>query len=53
MQCLNCVTPLVACFLGDAYLVTVRSCDSTIAGDVGAAFSAMVSRRKTLLPCWH
>ena len=49
MQHLNCVTPLVACFLGDAYLVDVNpssSCDGTIAGEVRAAFSAMVAGRK-------
>ena len=49
MQCLNCVTPLVACFLGDAYLVDVNpssSYDGTITGEVGAAFSAMVAGRK-------
>ena len=49
MQCLNCVTPLVARFLGDAYLVDVNpsgSYDGTIAGEVGAAFSAMVAGRK-------
>ena len=43
MQCLNCVTPLVAYFLGDAYLVDVNpssSYDGNIAGEVGAAFSA-------------
>ena len=49
MQCLNCVTPLVAYFLGDGYLVDVNrssSYDGTIAGEVGAAFSAMVAGRK-------
>ena len=49
MQCLNSVTPLVAYFIGDAYLVDVnssRSYDGTIAGKVGAAFSAMVAGRK-------
>ena len=49
MQCLNCVTPLVAYFLRDAYLVDVNpssSYDGTIAGEVGAAFSAMVAGRK-------
>ena len=50
MQCLNCVTPLVAYFLGDAYLVDVNpssSYDGTIAGEVGATFSAMVAGRKS------
>ena len=49
MQCLNCVTPLVAYFLGDAHLVDVNpssSYDGTFAGEVGAAFSAMVAGRK-------
>ena len=49
MQCLNCVTPVVAYFLGDAYLVDINpssSYDGTIAGEVGAAFSAMVAGRK-------
>ena len=49
MQCLNCVTPPVAYFQGDAYLVDVNpssSYDGTIAGEVGAAFSAMVAGRK-------
>ena len=49
MQGLTCVTPLVAYFLGDAYLVDVNpsnSYDGTIAGEVGAAFSAMVAGRK-------
>ena len=49
MQCLNCVTPLVAYFLEDAYLVDVNSSspyDGTIAWEVGAAFSAMVAGRK-------
>ena len=49
MQCLNFVTPLVAYFLGDAYLVDVNpssSYDDTIAGEMGAAFSAMVAGRK-------
>ena len=49
MQCLNCVTPLVACFLGNPYMVDVNQSsfyDGTIAGEVGAAFSAMVSGRK-------
>ena len=35
MQCLNCITPLVAYFLGDAYLVDVNpssSYDGTVAG---------------------
>ena len=46
---LNCVTPLVTYFLGDAYLVDVNpssSYDSTIAGEVRAAFSAMIAGRK-------
>ena len=49
MQCLNCVTPLVAYFLGDAYLVDINPSspyDSTIAGVVGAVFSALVAGRK-------
>ena len=49
MQCLSCVTPLVACFLEDAYLVDVNlsiSYYGTIVGEVGAAFSAMVAGRK-------
>ena len=49
MQCLNCVTPKVAYFLGDAYLVDVNpssSNDGTIAGEVGAAFSVVVAGRK-------
>ena len=49
MQCLNCVTPLVAYFLGDAYFVDVNpsnSYDGAIAGEVRAAFSAMVAGRK-------
>ena len=49
MQCLNCVTPLVAYFQGDAYLVDVNpssSCDGTIVGEVGAPFSTMVTDRK-------
>ena len=47
--CLKCITPLVAYFLGDAYLVDVNpssSYDGTIAGEVGAAFSATVAGRK-------
>ena len=53
MQCLNCVAPLVAYFLGDVYLVDVnpsRSYDGTIAGEVRAAFSAMVAGRKNSFP---
>ena len=49
MQCLSCVTPLVAYFLVDAYLMDVNPSSSyggTIAGEVGAAFSAMVACRK-------
>ena len=49
MQYLNSVTPLVSCFLGDAYLVEVNpssSSDGTIAGEMGAAFSAVVAGRK-------
>ena len=52
MQCLNCVTPRVVYFLGDAYLEDVNpssSYDGTIAGDVGAAFSAMVAGGKNLV----
>ena len=52
MQCLNCVTPLVAYFLGDVNLVNVNPSspnDGTIAGEVGAAFSAMVAGRKNLV----
>ena len=48
MQCLHCVTPLVAYFLGDAYFVVVNPSSSyvgTIIGEVGAAFSAMVAGR--------
>ena len=46
---LNFVTPLVAYFLGDTYLVDVNpssSYDGTTAGEVGAAFSAMVAGSK-------
>ena len=49
MQCINCITPLVAYFLGYAYLVDVNpssSYDGTIAGEVGAAFSAVVAGGK-------
>ena len=49
MQCLSCVTPLVAYFLGNAFLVDVNPSnpyDGTIPGEVGAAFSAMVAGRK-------
>ena len=49
MQRLNCVTPLKACFLGNAYLVDINpssSYDGTIAGEVGTVFSAMVAGRK-------
>ena len=56
MQGLTCVTLLVAYFLGDAYLVDVNpsnSYDGTIAGEVGAAFSAMVVGRKNPVSLWH
>ena len=46
MQYLNCVTPLVAYFPGDAYLVDVNpsnSYDGTIAGEVGAGRKNPVS----------
>ena len=49
MQCLNCIIPLVAYFLRDASLADVNpssSYDDTIAGEVGAAFSAVVVGRK-------
>ena len=52
MLCFNCVTPLVAYFLGDAYLVDANpssSYDGTISWEAGAAFSGMVAGRKE--PC--
>ena len=51
MQCLNCLAPLVKFFTKDAHLEEVTSPVSsggTVANEVGAIFSAMLTGRSPL-----
>ena len=52
MQCLNCLAPLVKFFTKDAHLEEVTSLVSscgTVANEVGAIFSAMLTGRRSPL----
>ena len=56
MQCLNCITPLVACFLRDTCLMDVypsSSYDGTIVGRWELLLVLWWIVKRTLFPCWH